>query len=132
MKHVRFLSVVILLSFLAACTRTVEMPRTDIAAEAGREARRGWQIDTRSGERYLAKRYSLTDSTLVIEELAGADVFYGEHKGPGTIVIPLSDLAAVSRVKISAGSVVLIGMSLLVVGVLAISIGNGGFSADDR
>lgn len=56
-----------------ACSHTVTMPREKIDDAAGRDARYAYQIDTRLQDRYLVKRYSLTDSTLVIEQLAPID-----------------------------------------------------------
>ena len=108
----RILTVVTLVAFLAACTRTVEVPREDIAASAGKSSRRGWQIDTRSGERYRVKSYQLTDSTLVIGELSGTDDLYGSHDN-ATREIPMSEVASVSRVEISPWAVGLMGLSLL-------------------
>ncbi|HEX5132329.1 MAG TPA: hypothetical protein VFX92_07570 [Candidatus Krumholzibacteria bacterium] len=108
----RFLAMVTTLSFATACTHAVKLPPEDIAQAAGRDAKRAWQIDTRSGDRYLAKRYSLTDSTLVIEQLAGLDEFYGERKTADSLTIARTSIASISRVAAGPGTAILIGAAL--------------------
>lgn len=93
-----------------ACSHTVTMPREDIDGAAGRDAKYAYQIDTRSQERYLVKRYSLTDSTLVIEQLAPIDRRYGDPDVRVPIELERDTVAAVSTMRVErTGLLILVG-----------------------
>lgn len=83
-----------------ACSHTVTMPREKIDGAAGRDAKYAYQIDTRSQDRYLVKRYSLTDSTLVIEQLAPIDKRYGDPGVRVPIELQRDTIAVVSTMRV--------------------------------
>ena len=126
----RVLTLITLVSFFAACARMAEVPREDIAASAGKTNKRGWQIDTHSGQRFLVKSYEVTDSTLVIGELLGVDEFYGAHQDI-TREIPLNDVSKVSRIRISPWEVDVLGFGLFVGLVALIYVALGGLGQTD-
>lgn len=81
----------------AGCSHAVQMSSDEIERSASHDARRAWQIDTRSNGRILAKRFSLTDSTLVVEALATNDL-YGDPGRDAPFAIPRDDISNVSSI----------------------------------
>lgn len=82
------------------CSEAVEIPREQIANQP--ENHIGYRIYMVDGSHYSAKRYSVTDSTLVIEKLNPADVRHKKVAVP--IVLPLADVQSVSKLELKEGT----------------------------
>lgn len=93
----------IVTAFMATgCSKTVEIPRSEIDEPQHREAG-SYRIRVKTGEEFWAKRYSTTDSTIVVEELLPPN----ELRGTVVVVLPLvikrSDVESIARTRSSAG-----------------------------
>jgi len=106
---------VLLVPIFVACTKGVEIPRADIDDPKYREEG-SYRIRMKGWEEYLVKRFSVTDSTLVIEELSSGDERFRMGRENLPYVLPLSQVVSVGRVKTNVPGTLAI---VLVVGALA-------------
>jgi hypothetical protein len=82
-----------------SCSKAVEMPRDQL--ENAPETHPGYRIQMVDGSHYSAKRFSTTDSTLVIEKLNPSDSHYDKEKVP--IVLSMNDVQSVSKLELREG-----------------------------
>jgi hypothetical protein len=80
---------------LSGCSKAVIIPQEDIAKEQYR-ARGDYRIRLQHWNEYHAHKFSVTDSTLVIEELDKGDDRYKVMKHDMPITVPLEDVASVA------------------------------------
>ena len=85
---------------LIGCSKAVELPRDQIANQP--ESHIGYRIQMVDGSRYSAKRYSVTDSTLVIEKLNPSDSRYKKVSVP--IALPITSVQSVSKLELKEGA----------------------------
>ncbi len=90
----RLICVVLIAGMTTGCSKAVEIPRDQFEAAAGEESAR-YRVEMTDGSQYTVERFSLTDSTVVIEELGPSDERYKRAVLP--IVLPLGDLEAIAR-----------------------------------
>jgi len=106
--------------FLAACSKTVRIPPTDFATASQKSGLyRVTTIDTE----ILVSRFSITDSTLVIDEFAGDSTGVASE----AIAIPLRHVTAVERIESQKKRAMWVGLGV-VLGVAALIIGYQVFS----
>lgn len=82
----------IVLAFLIGCARTVVVPREELTRCV--DCKGLYRIHTTDGE-YLVQRFAVSDSTIVISELARSDGRYGVVGMPVTLT--LKDVTSVSK-----------------------------------
>jgi hypothetical protein len=103
---------------VVSCSRAVEIPRADIDDPQYREPG-SYRIRLKGREEYIAKRFSVTDSTVVIEQLHPADERYRQWEDARPITIPIADVSSFARYKTHAlgttAWVVLVGGFILLV-----------------
>jgi len=90
-------SCVLIALMATGCARAVLVPREDYD-RASQERGKTHRVDMQDGSYYLARRFVVTDSTVVVEELYPSDKRYGPH-----VTMPISltmqDVASISRVE---------------------------------
>jgi hypothetical protein len=97
---------------LGGCSRAAEIPREQVTAEDYRKPG-SYRIRLHGWNAYYARRFSMTDSTVVIEELLTWDDHFELMRDEMPIVIPLKDVENISVMKtnwlMTAVAVVAIG-----------------------
>ncbi|HEU4928701.1 MAG TPA: hypothetical protein VFU38_02640, partial [Candidatus Krumholzibacteria bacterium] len=89
MSKVRpYIALLMIILTATGCSKAVEIPRTDIDDVKYREPG-SYRIRLRGREEYLAKRFSVTDSTIVIEELMTSDERYRLERASMPREIPI-------------------------------------------
>jgi hypothetical protein len=83
----------------AGCSKAVEIPRADIDDPQYREPA-SYRIRLKGWEEYMVQRFSVTDSTIVIEELMPSDERY--RYGRSSLPINVQKDQVTSVVKIQA------------------------------
>lgn len=83
---------------LVACSRAAEIPRDQVGAEEYRKPG-SYRIRLHGWNEYYARRFSMTDSTVVIEELTQSDDRYKLMRHDMPIVIPLADVVSISEMQ---------------------------------
>jgi hypothetical protein len=109
----RALALILVVVTATGCTKSVEIPRDQIGDAP--EANPGYRIDMVDGSHYTVKRFSIVDSTIVIEKLNPSDSRHKDAKLP--IVLSISDVQSISKLETRSG---LSFAVTAVVGVLAI------------
>lgn len=84
--------------YLSGCSRAVEVPRGQFDA-ASRHQDADHRVSTTGGEVFLASKFAMTDSTLVIEKLSPADKGYNHTALPPSF--PLAEIDSVHRIDTS-------------------------------
>ena len=87
-----------MLLLLVACARAVEIPRDQVGAEEYRKPG-SYRIRLHGWNEYNVRRFSMTDSTVVIEELLTTDDHYKLKRHEMPIVIPLAEVMSISEMK---------------------------------
>ena len=97
----------------SGCSRAVVIPREQVAAEEYRKPG-SYRIRLHGWNEYYAKRFSMTDSTVVIQELLHTDDHFKLTRHEMPIVIPLKDVQNISVMETNwpATTVVLVGMGV--------------------
>ena len=116
-KARRVMAWLVLVCVFGACAKVHEIPRDEIGA-AGQQNAADYHIWMKGGDDYYARRYSVTDSTVVIQELQESDTRYKKQEMP--IVIPLADVERVTVVKNKYWIPALVGIA--VAGIIAMVI----------
>lgn len=80
---------------LVGCSRTVDVPMNDLESVHDRKARH--HVRMLDGSRYSVRQFTVTDSTLVIDDLSPTDVRKGAVTEP--IVLPRDSIASVERLE---------------------------------
>lgn len=85
----------ILIAFMAAgCSQAIDIPRSQIGDPAYREPG-SYRIRVKGREEYLVRRFSVTDSTVVIEELMPADERYRFERAALPMTVPRSNVSSI-------------------------------------
>ncbi len=114
-------SILTLVFMVAGCGGHVEIPREQFEA-ASHDGFLSHRIRTAKTE-YVAVRFSFTDSTLVINELAPADTRYRLERPP--FIIPRNDVGSIAGVKNNdTAPVVAIGIAFGLIVIVASLSGN--------
>ena len=83
---------------MTGCSKAVEIPRADIVDAKYREPG-AYRIVVEGDEiEYLARRFSVEDSTLMVKELLPSDRRYRHEPSTTTHAVPLSEVISVSEV----------------------------------
>jgi hypothetical protein len=94
----RFMVCWMIVCMLSGCSKAVVIPREQVGSEEYRKTG-SYRIRLQGWNEYYAKRFSVTDSTVVIEELLKSDDRYKLLKHDMPIVIPLREVVSVSEMK---------------------------------
>jgi hypothetical protein len=99
-----------------SCSRAVMIPQWQVTSEEYRKPG-DYRIRLHGWNEYHARRFSMTDSTIVIEELLQSDDHYKLMRHDMPIVVPLKDVENISVMKTnrSLTTVVLVGVGSIVV-----------------
>jgi hypothetical protein len=81
---------------MTSCSRTMEVPREQFEAAAS-EKGVAHCITTGGGEEYLVTRFSVVDTTLIIEQLRPDDTRHHEVALP--ITLPINDVETIARIE---------------------------------
>lgn len=84
----------------SGCTTAAEIPRSDVDNPAYREVG-SYRIRQKGRKEYLVSRFSVTDSTVVVEALLPVDERYRMGRADLPIVIPLDEVTQIARTKTS-------------------------------
>jgi hypothetical protein len=93
----RSIALILIVFMAAGCSKPVEIPH-DQFESAAREEHARHRIQKIDGSHYTVERFSLTDSTVVIEKLNRTDARYKRTALP--IVVPLSDVESISKYEL--------------------------------
>ncbi len=80
---------------LAGCTKTVDVPIDDLESVHDRKARH--HVNMVDGSQYSVRQFTVTDSTLVIDDLSPTDSRKGVVNEP--ITVPRDSIASVERLE---------------------------------
>lgn len=83
---------------ITGCSRAVEIPRQQVGAEEYRRVG-SYKVRLHGWNEYNVRRFSMTDSTVVIEELLATDDHYKLKKHDMPIVVPLEDVEYIGVMK---------------------------------
>jgi hypothetical protein len=97
-RVLRTLAVCLCSLILTGCSRAVEIPWEETTDAEYRQPG-SYRIRLKGWNEYYARRFSVTDSTVVIEELLEADDRYKLMKHEMPIVIPESEVTSISEMK---------------------------------
>jgi hypothetical protein len=105
---------VLLVAIATGCSKAVEIPRDDIADAKYREPG-SYRIRLKGWDEYLVKRFSVTDSTVVIEELLPSDEQFRMGRESLPTAISRDDVVSISRMQtnVAMTAVVLIPMAII-------------------
>ena len=93
----RSIALILIVFMAAGCSKPVEIPRDQFEA-ATREEHARHRIQMVDGSYYTVQRFSLTDSTVVVEKLNPTDPMYKRTALP--IVVPLGDVESISKYEL--------------------------------
>lgn len=91
MRRPRILILAMVASLLLACSRAAEIPREQLKAQEYRKVG-SYKVRLHGWNEYNVRRFSMTDSTVVIEELQDFDDHYKLKKHDMPIVVPLEEV----------------------------------------
>ena len=100
----RATAVVLVVLMATGCTKAVEVPRSDIDNAKYHEPGK-YRVRLKNEHEYIARRFSVSDSTLVIEELGGDGELYGQGQPALPMRIPLSDVESIAQLKVDKGRI---------------------------
>ena len=89
------LIIVVLIAAAAGCSKTVDVAMSDLESVHDRKARH--HVSMLDGSRYSVRQFTVTDSTLVIDDLSPTDIRKGAVTEP--IVLPRDRIALVQRLE---------------------------------
>jgi hypothetical protein len=118
----RATALVLVVLTMASCSRAVEVPRDQFEAAAGEE--NAHRIQLADGSHFMAQRFAVTDSTIVIEELHRTDERRKKVTLP--IVVPINDIRSIETIDFLEGRTILVAASVItvVVGGLLLLVGS--------
>ena len=120
MKAKRIVAALMIVTMLAACSTTKQLPREEYEA-ASKQPISMHVVSTNDGQVYRVRSFSVTDSTFVIKELTNKDERYDTAAMP--IVLPLADVTAVETTDARPGAfLVMVPLFLLMISAVAVSI----------
>jgi hypothetical protein len=107
---------------LSGCSKAVVIPREDLAKDKYRQVG-DYRVKLHGWNEYHARRFSMTDSTLVIEKLKASDDQYQLKKHDMPIVIPRPQVESVGVMKTDwlPTTLILVGMGAVMGFFIAIS-----------
>lgn len=121
MRSPKRLSWVLIVLMLTGCSKAVELRRADMDDAKYREPG-SYRIRLKGREEYLVRRFSVTDSTMVIEELMPADERYRPWRANLPVTVPLTDITSFAQLEtdyvVSAGVGIL--MASVILAILAV------------
>ena len=83
---------------VTGCSKAVEIPRADIDDPKYREPG-SYRIRTEGWNEYLVSRFSVTDSTIVIEGLLPSDERFRTGRNELPISVPRGEIASISQLE---------------------------------
>jgi hypothetical protein len=104
----------------AACSKVNEIPREQMGAAEHRKPA-DYHIWMKAGDDYLARLYSVTDSTVVIQELQQSDL--RDKKQDMPIIVPLENVERITVLKKNYWVLVPVGVAIATILTLSILIG---------
>ena len=114
--------------FAISCTKSVYVPPTSYDEVESSRAKH-WRVKTTDEQTYWVERFTITDTTLVIEQASRLYTAPGETEPQNIeesdlpIVLPLSEVAALERREISMTRTSLVVVPLVLAGVVLYAIG---------
>ena len=105
------LDALLLALLLTGCSNAKEIPRDQLGAEEYRKPG-SYRVKLHGWNEYNVRRFSMTDSTVVIEELLSTDDHYKLKRHDMPIVVSLKDVEYIGEMKANKPltAVVLIGI----------------------
>ncbi len=94
----RAISVVLIALLCVGCSRAVEIPRQQLEAQEYRKVG-SYKVRLHGWNEYNVRRFSMTDSTVVIEELLVTDDRYKLKKHDMPIVVPREDVEYIAAME---------------------------------
>jgi hypothetical protein len=94
----RALSILLVALTATGCSKAVEIPRADIDNPKYHEPA-SYRIRMKGWEEYLVKRFTVTDSTIVIEELMPSDERYRFKRSSLPIEVPRDDVTSIAEIQ---------------------------------
>jgi hypothetical protein len=91
----RTIAIVLLASIATGCSKTVNVPLDQVESVQDRKARH--HIHMSNGDEYAVRRFTVTDSTIVVDDLSPTDVRFETIDLP--IVLRRSDVTAIERAE---------------------------------
>src|SRR5262249_11394595 len=98
LKTRRAIAIVFSALTFAGCSKAVVIPREDLGNEKYRNIG-SYRIKLHGWNEYHARRFSMTDSTVVIEELLVSDDRYKLKRHDMPIVLPVKDIESIAEMK---------------------------------
>lgn len=98
----RGLSLILIALLMTGCSKAVEIPREDITKPEYREPG-VYRIRLHGIDEYIAERFSVTDSTIVIEQLSKSDERYRVERETLPVTVPIENVESVSRLEVNEG-----------------------------
>jgi hypothetical protein len=92
------IALVLVALLLTGCSKAVVIPREDLTRTEYRKVG-DYRIKMHGWNEYHARRFSLTDSTVVIEELKKSDDRYELKKHDMPIVVPLNEVEYIGEMN---------------------------------
>lgn len=83
---------------VSGCSRAVEIPRGQVGADEYRRVG-SYKVRLHGWNEYNVRRFSMTDSTVIIEELLVTDDHYKLKRHEMPIVVPLKDVEYIGVMK---------------------------------
>jgi hypothetical protein len=91
-------AIMIAILIVSGCSKAVVIPREEVAAETYRQPGT-YRIRLEGWNEYNARRFAVTDSTVIIEELLKSDDRYKLMKHDMPIVIPIGEVTSIARME---------------------------------
>jgi hypothetical protein len=111
---------ILLIALLATgCSKAVEIPRTEIDDPAYREPG-SYRIRVQGREEYLVRRFSISDSTIVVEELLPSDERFRTEREDLPTSIPLVQVESISRMETNGLLTAVVLTPIVIVGALMV------------
>lgn len=108
----RAIALVLTALMSTGCSKAIEIPRDQFEA-ASRDDSMRHRIELVDGTRYAVVRFSVTDSTLVIEELHRTDERRKKTALP--LTIPIADVKSIDAIDIHEGRTFLLAATIVTV-----------------
>ena len=109
----RMISLVVAALLFSSCSKAVKIPHDQLGAEEYRKPG-SYRVKLHGWNEYNVRRFSMTDSTVVIEELLESDDRYKLKKHDMPIVVPMKDVEYITEAKnnpaVTTGVIVGVGL----------------------
>ena len=124
----RRIAVLMITAMVAGCSKAVDIPREDIDDVKYREPG-SYRVRLEGRHEYLVKRFTVTDSTVVIEELLPADERFRLERASLPITLSSDEVQSVStmRLNVWTTSAFFLGAGLVVAFFVALDQTEGGW-----